>query len=112
MTHPKEGHSEETSEELKTVEEVSKELELPKEEVVEEEKAEEEIREEETSFEWTCDICGNVYVYPSNAPHKIYGYHEDMCGQCYDRGLMWCIREAWKWRAQLRIDVLRKPKDE
>lgn len=62
-----------------------------------------------TSKKWTCDICNTTY---SGNPFKIEGYHEDICGKCYDRGLMWCIREAWKWRSQVRIDVLRKPKDE
>lgn len=65
---------------------------------------------EKAPKEWTCDICDTTYS--GSNPFKIQGYHEDICGQCYDRGLMWSIREAWKWRSQIDIDVKRKPKDE
>lgn len=64
---------------------------------------------EVTPKEWTCDICNEPQI---GKAYKIEGYHEDICGQCYDRGLMWCIREAWKWKSQVAIDVLRKPKNE
>ena len=67
------------------------------------------VTQKKPQKEWTCDICDTTY---SSKPFKIEGYHEDICGQCYDRGLMWCIREAWKWRSQINLDVLRKPKDE
>lgn len=90
MNHPIEGNPEDTSEEL-------------------EETSEETEKEEEISEEWTCDICDEPRI---GDAYRISGYHEYICGQCYDRGLMWSIREAWKWRSQIRIDVLRKPRDE
>jgi len=92
MNHSDKSNPEDTSEELKVLDEASGE------------------GEKEESEEWICDICETVYS--NDSSYEISGYHEKICGQCYDRGLMWCIREAWKWRAQIRIDVLRKPKDE
>jgi len=97
MNHPNKGNPEDTSEEL---EESSEETEK-------EESEEEEVPEEPK--EWTCDICDESRI---GDAYKIPGYYELICGQCYDRGLMWSIREAWKWRSQVRIDVLRKPRDE
>lgn len=94
MTHPEEGHSEETSEDLK---EETEEISV---------KETEQVSVEPT--EWVCDICNRAQV---GDVYRIKGYHERICAGCYDRGLMWCIREAWKWRSQVRIDVLRKPRD-
>ncbi len=136
MNHSDTSNPEDTSEKLEVKEEASEEpggIEVPKEEgqkevieleeVPEKEEIEEAPQEEEPEEEevlgggkieepeeWTCDICETVYS--NDDSYEISGYHEKICGQCYDRGLMWCIREAWKWRAQIRIDVLRKPKDE
>ena len=108
MNHSDKSTPEDTSEELEVKEETSEEpggIEVPKEEG-----QKEVIEPEEEPEEWICDICETVYS--NDDTYEISGYHEKICGQCYDRGLMWCIREAWKWRAQVRIDVLRKPRDE
>jgi len=92
MNHSEKSNPEDTSKELEVLEEASGE------------------GEKEEFEEWICDICETVYS--NDNSYEISGYHEKICGQCYDRGLMWCIKEAWKWRAQVRIDVLRKPSDE
>jgi len=123
MNHSDKSNPEDTSGELEeSLEEIIEEKieeiaeEIKEEEVIEvevEEGGEKEALEEapaEESEEWICDICDTTYS--GSDPFKIQGYHEDICGQCYDRGLMWCIKEAWKWRSQIRIDVIRKPKDE
>ncbi len=114
MNHSDKSNPEDTSEELEVKEEASEEpgeIEVPKEEGRKEVIEPEEVSVgEEEPEEWICDICETVYS--NDDSYEISGYHEKICGQCYDRGLMWCIREAWKWRAQIRIDVLRKPKDE
>jgi len=107
MNHPNEGNPEDTSEKLEETSEETKKEELEEAPQKEEEPEEEEVPEEPE--EWTCDICDEPRV---GDAYKISGYHELICGQCYDRGLMWSIREAWKWRSQVRIDVLRKPRDE
>lgn len=67
---------------------------------------------EVTPKEWTCDICNRKLESPDHNIFRIGDYYEFICAECYDRGLMWCIREAWKWRSQIAIDVLRKPKNE
>lgn len=135
MNHSDKSNPEDTSEELEVLEEASEEpggIEVPREEgqkeviepepempivttSVEEVELPEEDEasgggEKEEPEEWICDICETVYS--NDNSYEISGYHEKICGQCYDRGLMWCIREAWKWRSQIRIDVLRKPRDE
>ncbi len=106
MNHSDTSNPEDTSKELEVLKEASEE---PKEEEQKEVIEPEEAPAEEPE-EWICDICETVYS--NDNSYSISGYHEKICGQCYDRGLMWCIREAWKWRAQIRIDVIRKPKDE
>lgn len=112
MNHSDKSNPEDTSEELEVKEEASEEpggTEVPRVEGDKDTSPEATPGEEEPE-EWICDICETVYS--NDNSYEISGYHEKICGQCYDRGLMWCIREAWKWRAQIRIDVLRKPKDE
>ena len=59
---------------------------------------------------WVCDICEKDKVHPKDSIFKIGDYHERICGECYDRGLLWCIKEAYTWRAQVIIDAKRSEK--
>ncbi len=60
-----------------------------------------------SKIEWTCDICEKDKVYPKDKIFKIGDYHEDICAECYDRGLLWSIKESFKWKAQVDVDAKR-----
>lgn len=63
-----------------------------------------------SKVEWTCDICEEDKEYPKDKIFKIGDYHEKICAECYDRGLLWCIKEAYKWRGQVKIDAKKSDK--
>lgn len=60
-----------------------------------------------SKIKWTCDICEKDKVYPKDTIYKIGDYHERICAECYDRGLLWSIKEGYKWRGQIIIDAKR-----
>ena len=59
---------------------------------------------------WVCDICEVDKEYPKDKIFKVGNYHERICAECYDRGLFWSIKEAYKWRGQIIIDAKRGKK--
>lgn len=64
-----------------------------------------------SKVEWTCDICNEAKKRPKDEIFKAGDYYERICVECYDRGLLWSIKEAYKWKAQVKIDALKKSRD-
>ena len=61
---------------------------------------------------WTCDICGAEYENKEGTfPQVLEGYHERICDNCFYRGWLWSIKEAYRWREQVAMDRKRKPKE-
>ncbi len=64
------------------------------------------VDEKEVIAFWHCDICGKQFEHDVDSTvFSIEGHPELICEECYCRGIIWSVKEAWK------EEVLRKGDD-
>ena len=48
---------------------------------------------------WQCDICHRQFEHDVySLIYNIEGYSEMICEKCFNRGTIWSIREAWRYK--------------
>tara|TARA_Y100000310_G_C19973935_1_gene486734 strand:+ start:146 stop:331 length:186 start_codon:yes stop_codon:yes gene_type:complete len=54
------------------------------------------VKKEITGF-WRCDICHKQFEHSvTTSVYIIKGYPEKICEECFNRGIMFSIKEGWK----------------